>query len=123
MILLFHPFESPSGNDFHKRHWSEYARHKAFCRTWAIFTHRSRGYKKIMARCAVDFVTYRRRLLDDDNMIIGLKGLRDSLVEAGFLYDDSPKWATFTYVQKKRDASPYGKVGTEISIALLQDVV
>lgn len=114
MITLTHPFESPSGNDFHKRHWIGYAKHKKNCVRWAqIVCH---GTARASCKRSVAFIAYRKRTLDDDNLITGMKALRDALVFVGVIHDDSPKWATFTYEQKPASESPNGMPCTVITI-------
>ena len=36
--------------------------------------------------------SYRKRLLDTDNLYSGIKPLGDALKKAGLIWDDSPKW-------------------------------
>jgi hypothetical protein len=105
VISLTHPVESPSGNKFHKRHWSVYSAWKQRCVRWA--TSAARVHPRINSpsmayRAKVTFTCYRGRLIDSDNLVTGLKALRDSLVVARLIEDDSPKWAEFTYSQEKR---------------------
>jgi hypothetical protein len=57
----------------------------------------------------VKFTCYRKRLLDDDNLRGGLKPVRDCLILAGFLKDDSPKWGVFEYEQFVLSQSPFDK--------------
>ncbi len=49
----------------------------------------------------VHIVSYRTRLLDDDNMIGGAKGLRDCLVDLHLIAGDRLQDATFIYGQVK----------------------
>jgi len=44
-----------------------------------------------------------QREFDGDNLPAGLKGPRDALVKAGYLIDDSPRWAIVHYHQRKDD--------------------
>jgi Holliday junction resolvase RusA-like endonuclease len=116
MTNLLHPFESPSANRFHKRHWSVYAKHKKNCVRWAFIATVGSGLRGCTTRRRVTFISYRKRMLDTDNLSGGLKALRDALVEAGVLRDDSPTWATFTYDQKPASESPTGQPCTVITI-------
>lgn len=43
----------------------------------------------------------RQRHLDGDNLVAGLKPLRDGLTELGMIVDDSPKWLEAHYEQVK----------------------
>lgn len=121
MITLWHPFESPTANTFHKRHWSVYAAWKRQCVQWAVFTANARGYNPVTVPVNVAFTAYRGRLIDTDNMIGGLKALRDALVIARFMKDDAPRWATFTYDQQLAAISPTKTPGTQIVIAFPND--
>jgi Holliday junction resolvase RusA-like endonuclease len=42
----------------------------------------------------VQYVVYRARKLDEDNVYAGLKPVTDALRDVGLLKDDSPKWAS-----------------------------
>lgn len=50
----------------------------------------------------------RQHDLDDENLYIGCKGLRDSLKACGYIKNDNRKWATFTYREDhtRRDEGP-----------------
>jgi hypothetical protein len=60
---------------------------------------------------AVTVHVYRRRELDYDNLVGGMKPVLDALVNIGYLRDDSPQHITVTYLQ----ASPF-KPRTVITI-------
>ena len=119
MIELIHPFESPSGNAFHKRHWSVYAKWKKQCVQWAVLAARGNGIDGARGKRHVRFIVYRKRMIDDDNMIQGVKALRDALVEVGLLINDSPKWATFQYDQRPAKTS---KIGTPHTTIIITDI-
>ena len=40
----------------------------------------------------LEIVSYRKRLLDYDNLIGGCKQLIDAMIDEKYIYDDSPKW-------------------------------
>lgn len=40
----------------------------------------------------VDVLVRRGRSMDDDNVIAGLKSVRDALVKRGLVPDDTPRW-------------------------------
>ncbi len=48
----------------------------------------------------VTFYSFRKRLLDDDNLSEGFKYLRDKLIEFKLIYEDSPKYLDTKYKQK-----------------------
>jgi hypothetical protein len=113
--LTFVGWECVSGNRFHKQHWRVYSAYKKkVCLPKiqdAFFVcgepHGDRKFK-------VKFTCYRKRLLDDDNLRGGLKPVRDCLILAGFLKDDSPKWGVFEYEQFVLSQSPFDKRPTLI---------
>ena len=43
---------------------------------------------------------FREREMDSDNLAYACKGLRDAMVQGGYLVDDAPRWATFRYRQE-----------------------
>ena len=45
-------------------------------------------------------MSFRKELLDYDNLVGGAKLLVDALVDQKLLFDDSPKYADITYFQK-----------------------
>jgi hypothetical protein len=44
----------------------------------------------------------RQRPMDDDNLRTATKGLRDALKACGYIVDDGPRWARFTYAEDGR---------------------
>ena len=68
-------------------------------------------YNRATAHRCVILTAYRGRTLDDDNLIGGLKHLRDALIPAGLILNDNKAGATFTYVQHLASAkdNPAGK--------------
>lgn len=43
-------------------------------------------------KCKVEVASYRKRLLDPDNLVGGTKLIVDALRKLGIVYRDSPKW-------------------------------
>lgn len=48
-------------------------------------------------------MSYRQRPFDDDNLIGGMKAVRDALVDIGYLRNDDSSAAEFVYKQEKDD--------------------
>jgi len=46
-------------------------------------------------------MSYRQRPFDDDNLIGGLKPVRDALIDAGYIRNDDSSAAEFVYKQEK----------------------
>ena len=111
MKFIFPGFETLSGNKYLRMHWT--VRKKLHDKYGLLI---QGAYKSSQARgddahadrfMCVSFVAYRKRLLDDDNLLNGLKPFRDCFVKMGFLRDDSPKWAKFIYTQYTLKDSPF----------------
>lgn len=100
MITLCLEAATPSLNAMNKMHWAR--------------RHRLRGQWQWLVKAAVlnDKVTvktipnakvtierYGAKKLDHDNFVGGAKQLIDSLVQEGFLVDDSPSHVSIRYVQ------------------------
>lgn len=62
---------------------------------------------------AVRIMSYRRRLLDKDNLIGGTKPIVDALKSCGFIWDDSPEWIEL-YVDQDVDTK---RPRTEIEVS------
>jgi hypothetical protein len=116
MKLTFIGFETPSGNKFHKRHWSVYAKFKRECIMRACNAFATTGYHHEGRKLRVKFTCYRKRLLDDDNLRSGLKAFRDALIVAGFIKDDSPRWGEFEYQQFTVKCSPWNTCALVVEI-------
>lgn len=63
---------------------------------------------------AVAFLSFRPRKIDDDNLVAGMKYLRDVLGEMGLIWRDSPKYLASKYYQYTDKENPR----TEIIIYL-----
>jgi hypothetical protein len=57
------------------------------------------GQTKPTGKMRVTFTSFRRNLLDSDNLVGGIKSIRDCLVKLGWLVDDSPQHCEFVYCQ------------------------
>ena len=101
MITIYR--EVLSGNALAYRHWR--VRH-ADKKAWLMLIRCSPELAKMKsalgpdARRSVIITAYRKRILDDDNLIAGCKHLRDSLIVLGLIVDDNAKWSEFTYRQE-----------------------
>jgi hypothetical protein len=107
--------EIQSGNDLAYRHWR--VRHKDK-EAWLLLLRAQLRTNKCVPACrkAVTITAYRKRMLDDDNLVAGCKHLRDSLITVGLIRDDNATWSTFTYLQDVASKSPTGKPCTQIQI-------
>tara|TARA_Y100000401_G_C8308839_1_gene218509 strand:- start:311 stop:676 length:366 start_codon:yes stop_codon:yes gene_type:complete len=61
----------------------------------------------------LEIVSWRKRLLDYDNLVGGTKQLIDAMVHAGFIYDDSPKYIDLR-VKQVKNSDPLRKKHTKL---------
>ena len=66
------------------------------------------------SRRRVTIISYRKRLLDEDNNVGSTKPLLDAVKDMGLIWDDSPKFCELVTRQEKA-----GKVMTEIQIEVI----
>jgi len=81
-----------SGNKLLRMHWSKRAKiqrdyYSAIYVAFPVYLSAPKRKKK-----KVVITSYRKRLLDKDNLYAGAKPLVDALEKAGLIWDDSPKW-------------------------------
>lgn len=95
------PFLIPSQGEHYM------ARHRGTKLAEAYLRTLGRHVTRAEGRRIVDIVMYRpRKFSDYANMVSACKGLNDAVKRAGFIVDDSIKWATFTYKQNTLGALP-----------------
>lgn len=58
-------------------------------------------------------VVFRKRRLDTDNAMAGLKGLVDVVKDLGLIHDDSPKWLDLGLDQRIDAANPRTEIAIE----------
>lgn len=92
-------------NKLNSMHWSKRSNHS---KGWeeAIYYALGGKVKKSKKKMRVKVSSYRKRLLDTDNLIGGFKGGRDALKRLGLIVDDSPKWCDFEYEQSVGKSYP-----------------
>ena len=98
------PFVTDSGNKLLRTHWAIRRRIKQGYLKEMLYTLPKVEKKKEKRR--IHFISYRKRRLDDDNLIAGFKDLRDCLIRLGFIYDDSPTYLGATYEQQLDSKNP-----------------
>jgi len=81
-----------SANKLLRMHWAKRAKiqkdyYSAIYVVIPIYLHPPKQRKR-----KVIITSYRKRLLDKDNLYAGTKPLVDALKKAGLIWDDSPKW-------------------------------
>ena len=103
-ISLTLPFITKSNNKLLRLHYRQRMKLKDQY-SWEMFVILNQSevpHKDMMAegRRKANIVSYRQRLMDDDNFIGGLKLLIDCLVEFGLLKDDSKEWLELSAEQR-----------------------
>jgi len=93
MIL---PITIKSRNVLDRLHWAKKRRLK---QEYALLIRNQMKLKKHYSNpvqeptfFTLEIVSYRKRLLDYDNLVGGVKQLLDAMIDEQFIYDDSPKW-------------------------------
>lgn len=126
MKFTFIGYTVQSGNKYMWAHWSVYAKDKKqnLARFQSLYRSGVARHDDSHANrhMRVKFTAYRKRLLDDDNFITGLKSFRDCLTVMGFIKDDNRQWATFEYEQKLIKESPFANAKGEPVCALVIEV-
>ena len=90
----------PSGNAIIRNHWAVNARNK---KEWCLLVRNQMKLRKIEKARAKKYIlmiiSYRKRLLDKDNLYTGVKSLLDACVMEGLIFDDSPDYVDLNIAQ------------------------
>ena len=92
-----------SNNVMLRSHWSVKRTDR---KEYALLVRSQMKLKKIKyiqpgSKCTIMIISYRKRLLDFDNLVGGAKTLVDALVEECLIHDDSPEYVNLIYEQYK----------------------
>lgn len=92
------PMAIRSQNEFQWSHWRKYHQYR---QKWekALGFLAKRKAKKPEVRRYVWVASYRKRTMDEGNLIGGAKPILDYLTAANYLKDDAPQWAVVAYTQ------------------------
>ena len=92
-----------TGNVLMRKHWAVRNREKQM---WAVLVRNQMRLRKV--RLAKDkekftlmIISYRKRLLDKDNLYAGCKHLIDAMCDEKLIYDDDPKHLNLKVEQYK----------------------
>ena len=113
--ILVLPLQIQSANKILRQHWAVRSRAK---KEYALFVRnqmKTRGIVK--AECKkykLTIISYRKRLLDFDNLVLGCKGLIDAMIDENLIYDDSPDYIDVTYEQYTKKEHKHFKESTVI---------
>ena len=81
-----------SGNKLLRSHWAKRAKIQNDYECELDWVARGHIKLRLPIRKKVIITSYRKRLLDKDNLYAGTKPLVDALKKAGLIWDDSEKW-------------------------------
>ena len=92
-----------SNNVLLRSHWSTRRTDK---KEYALLVRSQMRLKKIVCakekeKYIIMIISYRKRLLDKDNLYGGCKQLIDAIIDEGLIYDDSPKYLDLKVEQFK----------------------
>ena len=89
-------------NHYLRIHWSQ---HKKYKKTYAMFIRNLMSLQNISKalpndRYYLNIISYRKRLMDMDNLYGAHKWFIDALCDEGFIWDDDPNHAHITITQQ-----------------------
>lgn len=92
--ILTIPQKVESRNVLDRKHWAVKRRNKQI---WAVFVRNQMKLKKIREceigeKFKLTIISYRKKLLDYDNLVGGVKQLLDACSEEKLIWDDAPKY-------------------------------
>ena len=101
--ILTIPMKVESRNVLDRKHWAVKREAK---KIWALFVRNQMRLKKIKKagtgqKFSLTIISYRKRLLDLDNLYGGIKGLLDACIDEELIWDDAPKYLNLKVEQHK----------------------
>ena len=112
-LLIILPVVTPSNNKLLRMHYFSRKKEKEIYQKWLIAAGvKDLKFKALGKKRTVEIHSFRKRRLDPDNLIGGMKLLIDSLCDVGLIWDDSPKYLDLTVIQETERKNPR----TEIKI-------
>ena len=100
------PIKVESRNKLDRQHWAVKRKSKQI---WALFVRNQMKFNKIKKaetgeKFKLTIISYRKKLLDYDNLVGGVKGLLDACIDEELIWEDSPKYLDLVveqYTSKK----------------------
>lgn len=116
-LTVILPIVTPSPNVLLRMHWTERRKIKNDYMTWlAMANANDDKYKaKWKEKRKIQIISYRKRLLDPDNLVGSFKLLIDAVQETGLIFDDSPEYLILLPSEQEIDRE---NQRTEITIYL-----
>jgi len=94
-----------SGNKLLRAHWGvRRDLKKKYMKALQVALHTPPAFASRLRH--LDIISYRKRLLDKDNLYTGAKLLIDALKELGWLYDDAPQYLKLRVTQRINTKNP-----------------
>jgi Holliday junction resolvase RusA-like endonuclease len=112
-VKIILPFVTPSVNKLLRMHYFARKREQDKYKKWlAAAGAVDRRFNAEKEKRHVEIHSFRKRRIDLDNLIGGMKLLIDALCDVGLLWDDSPRYLDLTVIQETDGKNPR----TEVSI-------
>lgn len=118
-VIWLPGYTIPSNNSLIRWHWTKRSKHKKEIEKLLIFHYLNRHPDRLLPEAHKEAVkkrmvitSYRKKLLDKDNLYGGAKLIVDSFKTLGFIYDDSFEWLDLVVGQRKDKKD----IGTEVII-------
>jgi Holliday junction resolvase RusA-like endonuclease len=118
-VKIILPFVTPSVNKLLRMHYFARKREQDKYKKWlaAAFGEYTLGavdrrFNAEKEKRHLEIRSFRKRRIDPDNLIGGMKLLIDALCDVGLLWDDSPRYLDLTVIQETDGKNPR----TEVSI-------
>ena len=97
------PIKVESRNKLDRQHWAVKRKSKQI---WALFVRNQMKLNKIKKaetgeKFKLTIISYRKKLLDYDNLVGGVKGLLDACIDEELIWEDSPKYLNLKVEQHK----------------------
>ena len=90
-----------SRNEFNGHHYRKYSQYR---KRWGLAIRKLLvpAPKKATIPKVLTVISYRPRLLDEDNLMGGVKPIPDTMKSLGYIVDDTPQWCSIVAKQEQR---------------------
>ena len=92
--ILTLPNKVESANVLNRKHWAVKREYKGI---WGLFVRNQMSLRKVRKakvgeKFKLTIISYRKKLLDKDNLYGGVKQLLDACIDEELIWDDAPKY-------------------------------
>lgn len=105
-VTITVPFDPALLSPNQRLHWAKRARIVAQARETAHLAWVAAGKPHLVGVVTVRIEVRRRRQMDDDNLVGGIKACRDALFNGAIVKADSPKWCRFLMPTQSHTKGP-----------------